>query len=319
MDYCLGGEFFRVLQSRPGKCLSEEDTKFYAAEVTCALEYLHLNGFVYRDLKPENILLHETGHIMLTDFDLSKQSSPPGPPTIMKIGNMFTSYMALDTRSCTAALRTNSFVGTEEYIAPEVIRGVGHTAAVDWWTLGILIFEMLFGTTPFKGKDRNTTFRNILKSEVVFPTTQEISSTCKSLIRKLLIKNDTTRLGRKGGASDIKTAPWFSGITWALLRHRAPPIIPLEDPIKLQLLNYALTYIPPLPTTTEGSTSKDDLNNNTTKHKHHNNINNNNNNGGGKRADSGSLDIESEKLYENTSMRKNPFDKFSSVTILHDV
>ncbi|KAJ2816083.1 serine/threonine protein kinase, AGC, partial [Coemansia erecta] len=84
MDYCIGGEFFRVLQSRPGKCLPEEDAKFYAAEVTCALEYLHLSGFIYRDLKPENILLHETGHIMLTDFDLSKQSDPPGTPMVLK-------------------------------------------------------------------------------------------------------------------------------------------------------------------------------------------------------------------------------------------
>lgn len=78
-------------------------------------------------------------------------------------------YPLVDTKSCIADFRTNSFVGTEEYIAPEVIKGCGHTSAVDWWTLGILIYEMLFGTTPFKGKNRNATFANILRDEVPFP------------------------------------------------------------------------------------------------------------------------------------------------------
>ena len=78
-------------------------------------------------------------------------------------------YPLVDTKSCIADFRTNSFVGTEEYIAPEVIKGNGHTSAVDWWTLGILIYEMLFGTTPFKGKNRNATFANILRDEVPFP------------------------------------------------------------------------------------------------------------------------------------------------------
>ena len=80
-----------------------------------------------------------------------------------------TSLPAIDTKSCIANFRTNSFVGTEEYIAPEVIKGCGHTSAVDWWTLGILVYEMLFGTTPFKGKNRNQTFANILRDEVPFP------------------------------------------------------------------------------------------------------------------------------------------------------
>ncbi|KAG0180315.1 serine/threonine protein kinase, AGC [Apophysomyces sp. BC1034] len=84
MEYCSGGEFFRALQSRPGRCLDEKGAKFYAAEVIAALEYLHLQGFIYRDLKPENILLHHSGHLMLTDFDLSKQSFPPCPPSVVK-------------------------------------------------------------------------------------------------------------------------------------------------------------------------------------------------------------------------------------------
>lgn len=190
MEYCSGGEFFRALQTRPGKCIPEDDARFYAAEVTAALEYLHLMGFIYRDLKPESkyhhhslmpkrtqltvivdILLHQSGHIMLSDFDLSKQSDSGGKPTMImgKNGASTSSLPTIDTKSCIANFRTNSFVGTEEYIAPEVIKGSGHTSAVDWWTLGILIYEMLYGTTPFKGKNRNATFANILREEIPFP------------------------------------------------------------------------------------------------------------------------------------------------------
>lgn len=197
MEYCSGGEFFRALQTRPNKCVDEDAARFYAAEVTAALEYLHLMGFIYRDLKPESkfvslsftssassdpctdILLHQSGHIMLSDFDLSKQSDPGGAPTMMYASSRSSggissnpnnnSLPTIDTKSCINNFRTNSFVGTEEYIAPEVIKGCGHTSAVDWWTLGILIYEMLFGTTPFKGKNRNATFANILRDEVPFP------------------------------------------------------------------------------------------------------------------------------------------------------
>ena len=176
-----------ALQTRPGKCIPEDDARFYAGEVTAALEYLHLMGFIYRDLKPESkcrsfrlksyalrtidILLHQSGHIMLSDFDLSKQSGPDGAPKMIigRNGATPNSLPTIDTKSCIANFRTNSFVGTEEYIAPEVIKGCGHTSAVDWWTLGILVYEMLFGTTPFKGKSRNQTFANILRDDVPFP------------------------------------------------------------------------------------------------------------------------------------------------------
>lgn len=233
MEYCVGGEFFRALQSLPGKCLGEEDAKFYAAEVTAALEYLHLMGFIYRDLKPENILLHESGHVMLSDFDLSARAGPRGgAPAAIRQATPNGAPL-VDTRSCIGDMRTNSFVGTEEYIAPEVIKGCGHTSAVDWWTLGILIYEMVYATTPFKGSSRNGTFSNVLKRDVIFPdpfmtgvTCPNLSPAGKSLMKRLLIKDETRRLGSVTGASEIKEHRWFANINWGLLRNRQPPIVP---------------------------------------------------------------------------------------------
>ncbi|TCD71313.1 hypothetical protein EIP91_011084 [Steccherinum ochraceum] len=223
MEYCMGGEFFRALQSRPGKCLPEDAARFYAAEVTAALEYLHLMGFIYRDLKPENILLHQSGHIMLSDFDLAKQSNEPGGKPAM-IHTEENGIPLVDTRSCTADFRTNSFVGTEEYIAPEVIQTSGHTSAVDWWTLGILIYEMIYATTPFKGVERNDTFHNILHVQVSFRESPKVTQPCKDVVLRLLDKKETLRLGSKSGASEVKQHKWFAKINWGLLRNTQPPV-----------------------------------------------------------------------------------------------
>ncbi|KAI3623501.1 NRC2 [Malassezia furfur] len=228
MEYCVGGEFFRTLQSRPGRCLAEEDAKFYAAEVVAALEYLHLMGFIYRDLKPENILLHHSGHLMLSDFDLSAKSVQQGGAAAAVFQANPRAVPLVDTRSCIADLRTNSFVGTEEYIAPEVIKGCGHTSAVDWWTLGILIYEMIFATTPFKGNTRNATFANVLRKEVTFREGTPISSHGKALIRKLLVKDEHKRLGSQLGAGEVKQHRWFANLSWGLLRNMTPPILPTE-------------------------------------------------------------------------------------------
>ncbi|KAF5333495.1 hypothetical protein D9611_002320 [Ephemerocybe angulata] len=225
MEYCMGGEFFRALQTRPGKCLPEDGSRFYAAEVVAALEYLHLMGFIYRDLKPENILLHQSGHIMLSDFDLAKQSAEHGGMPSM-VHSEHNGVPLVDTMSCTANFRTNSFVGTEEYIAPEVIAAQGHTAAVDWWTLGILIYEMIYATTPFKGQERNETFSNIRYKPVTFRDSPKISSAGKDCMVRLLDKNERARLGSRSGASEVKQHKWFSKINWGLLRNTRPPIVP---------------------------------------------------------------------------------------------
>lgn len=225
MEYCSGGEFFRALQTRPGRCLSEDGSRFYAAEVVAALEYLHLMGFIYRDLKPENILLHQSGHIMLSDFDLAKQSAELGGMPSM-VHSETNGVPLVDTMSCTANFRTNSFVGTEEYIAPEVIAAQGHTAAVDWWTLGILIYEMIYATTPFKGQERNETFHNIRNQPVTFRDAPKISSAGKDCMTRLLEKDERRRLGSRSGASEVKQHKWFAKINWGLLRNTQPPIVP---------------------------------------------------------------------------------------------
>jgi len=224
MEYCGGGEFFKVLQNQPAKCLPENYARFYSAEVLLALEYLHLQGFIYRDLKPENLLLSNTGHVVLTDFDLSKRSTNQVTPTV--VTQMFTGRMKdIDTRP---DVISNSFVGTEEYIAPEVIEGFGHTSSVDWWTFGILLYEMLFGFTPFRGRTREDTFNFILKSGgVKFPEKPPISYHGKNIVKKLLEKDPRKRLGSEHGAADIKEHPWFKGkINFALIRNLSPPILP---------------------------------------------------------------------------------------------
>ncbi|KAI9250265.1 kinase-like domain-containing protein [Sporodiniella umbellata] len=232
MEFCVGGEFFRALKNRPGRVLRENDAKFYAAEVVAALEYLHLMGIVFRDLKPENILLHASGHLMLSDFDLSVQSSRVTQPNFVQPSSPFSRQPMIDTRM---NIKTNSFVGTEEYLAPEIIRGEGHSCTVDWWALGIFVYEMLYGCTPFKGKTSDDTFDIILKGHVEFPTNslQSTSSNCKSFIRKLLQKNEKKRLGSRAGASEVKSHPFFNNINFALLRHMKPPIVPSKaQPIK---------------------------------------------------------------------------------------
>lgn len=322
MEYCMGGEFFRALQTRETKSISENDAKFYAAEVTAALEYLHMMGFIYRDLKPENILLHQSGHIMLSDFDLSKQSESTKNPEIFfnKTSHGLTSNnnyngLTIDTKACIDGFRTNSFVGTEEYIAPEVIRGKGHTSAVDWWTLGIFIYEMLNGTTPFKGKDRKKTFVNILKKDVKFLDNHPISSNCKNLIKKLLIKDEAKRLGSKTGASDIKNHVFFKNTQWALLRNQKPPMIPvltksskkIEEPSKTSNFDDD-TEVKDPKSTKESNAAKNDSTEVQNKTKNNSasstEANNNDNN------DDPNLSITNKKIDQ-----KDPFANFSSVTL----
>ncbi|KAM1987380.1 hypothetical protein ACFX15_034652 [Malus domestica] len=231
-DFCSGGELFALLDKQPMKLFKEESARFYAAEVVIALEYLHCLGIVYRDLKPENILLHKDGHIVLTDFDLSFMTSCK--PLIIRHQSPNKRRRSRSqpppTFVAEPVTQSNSFVGTEEYIAPEIITGAGHSSAIDWWALGILLYEMLYGRTPFRGKNRQRTFTNILHKDLTFPGSIPVSLAARQLINALLQRDPDARLGSNTGANEIKQHPFFRGINWPLIRCMSPP--PLEAPLQ---------------------------------------------------------------------------------------
>ena len=302
MQFCEGGELYETLQNAPGKRFSERVSRFYAAEVLVALQYLHLMGFIYRDLKPENIMLRKDGHVVVTDFDLSycassrahvvmldaagkasggdaKESFSRGasiadtanasfakkddttkvPPLAFNGGrvsgekdNSRSHGLRCDTSSVvSSSMRaigigassssslgdggyprivaepfafTNSFVGTEEYLAPEVLNSTGHTSSIDWWEFGIFIHEMVFGATPFRAGRREQTFHNIIHQPLEFPTSPATSSELKDLLRKLLQRDPSQRLGTRGGAEEVKNHPFFKSVDWALLRWTEAPL-----------------------------------------------------------------------------------------------
>lgn len=190
LDYCAGGELFFHL-GKVGR-FTEDRSKFYAAQIILALEYVHQKGVIYRDLKPENVLLDEHGNVRLTDFGLSKEG--------------------VSDHSTGA----NSFCGTPEYIAPEVLQRQGHGRAVDWWSLGALLYEMITGLPPFYSRNRETMFDKIMNADLTFP--QQLSESAKDLLAKLLLRDPKLRLGSgEGDAADIKRHPFFHDVDWNLL------------------------------------------------------------------------------------------------------
>lgn len=195
LDFLRGGDLFSRLSKEV--MFTEEDVKFYLAELALALDHLHGLGIIYRDLKPENILLDLDGHISLTDFGLSKE--------------------ALEDK------KAYSFCGTVEYMAPEVVNRRGHTTAADWWSFGVLMFEMLTGALPFQGANRKDTMNQILKAKLGMP--QFLSPEAQLLLRALFKRNPANRLGAgPNGIEDIKKHPFFATIEWEkLLRKEVQP------------------------------------------------------------------------------------------------
>ncbi|XVF68328.1 hypothetical protein PTKIN_Ptkin10aG0196100 [Pterospermum kingtungense] len=258
MEYCSGGDLHSLRHKLPQKRFSLNSARFYAAEVLVALEYLHMLGIIYRDLKPENVLVKSDGHIMLSDFDLSlcsdaipavesPSSSPEDPtspqkqpctrphPTRLsclfrrlfrskKIQTLTPGKLYFVAEPVTA--RSRSFVGTHEYVSPEVASGGSHGNAVDWWALGIFIYEMIYGRTPFAAPSNELTLRNIVKRPLTFPThspSSLIEHHARDLISGLLNKDPNSRLGSKRGATDVKAHPFFKGLNFALIRSLTPP------------------------------------------------------------------------------------------------
>ncbi|KAF0991661.1 hypothetical protein HZS_4403, partial [Henneguya salminicola] len=199
IDLVRGGDLFTRLSKEV--MFTEEDVKFYLAEIAMALEHLHTCGIIYRDLKPENILLEVDGHVKLTDFGLCKES-------------------IVDEK------KTYSFCGTIEYMAPEVITRKGHGPAADWWSFGILMFEMLTGSLPFHSANRKETMNQILKGRLTMP--YSLSHGAQKILRLLLKRYPTTRIGSTNGLEELKAQPFFHTIDFdALFRKEiGPPFKP---------------------------------------------------------------------------------------------
>jgi len=197
MDYINGGELYFHLQR--DRNLTLERTRFYAAEVVSALEYLHGNAIIYRDLKPENVLIDSDGHLKITDFGLAKEG--------LEGDNS----------------RTETFCGTPEYLAPEIIDGNPYTKAVDWWSLGCLIFEMLTGLPPFYDTDIQVMYTKKMTTNLDIPYT--IEENARDIISRFLDKNPDTRLKN---VDEIKRHPFFGSIDWSALYNKqlSAPFVP---------------------------------------------------------------------------------------------
>eukprot|EP00052_Salpingoeca_macrocollata_P030546 m.319956 g.319956 ORF g.319956 m.319956 type:complete len:480 (+) comp23595_c0_seq1:78-1517(+) len=204
MEYVNGGELFMHL--RRSKAFGEARGKYYAAEIILALTYLHEQGVVYRDLKLENLLLDSQGHCKITDFGLSKEE--------MKFGST-----------------TTTFCGTPEYLAPEVLEESEYGRQVDWWGLGIVMYEMITGKLPFNSPvqgDWDALFNAILTAPLKFPADVSgvpLSEECKDLLTKLIERDPTKRLGAgPGDGHDVMAHPFFKDIDFKkLLRKELPP------------------------------------------------------------------------------------------------
>ncbi|KAK9078716.1 hypothetical protein SSX86_002773 [Deinandra increscens subsp. villosa] len=263
-EFCPGGDLHILRQRQPDRRFDEAAVRFYASEVVVALEYLHMMGIIYRDLKPENVLVRSDGHIMLTDFDLCLRCNDSASPKLVRGQELAISSPLVCTKGSLSSYilpscikpklscfhpkrkrkprptnrppfdimaepvetRSMSFVGTHEYLAPEVVSGEGHGNAVDWWTLGIFVYELFYGVTPFRGSDNEFTLTSILARGLHFPKEPMSSTTMKDLITKLLIKDPAKRIGSMKGAPSIKHHPFFDGVNWALLRGASPPYVP---------------------------------------------------------------------------------------------
>lgn len=197
MDYINGGELFFHLQKE--EKFSDDRVKFYCAEIVCGLEYLHNCGVLYRDLKPENILLTDDGHICMTDFGISKEG-----------------LVSDDARTAT-------FCGTPEYLAPEILQGKSYGKAVDWWSFGTLMYEMLTGLPPFYSQDVQDMYSKIMNDKLVFPP--QVSSDARALLSALLERSPDKRLQ---DPKSIKNHGYFKGIDWEKIVRKEidPPFVP---------------------------------------------------------------------------------------------
>eukprot|EP00743_Colponemidia_sp_Colp-15_P005750 GILK01006180.1.p1 GENE.GILK01006180.1~~GILK01006180.1.p1 ORF type:complete len:787 (+),score=133.05 GILK01006180.1:35-2362(+) len=241
MEYIPGGDFHDLLGEYTR--LSEDWVRFYMAELLLVIEYLHVLGFVYRDLKPENLGLAEDGHIRLMDFNLCAiVETPENDPGLRELKQKKTCNGRRNSLPASISERprfveprflihSRGCVGTHEYVAPEVLSGANYSSTIDWWSFGIVMYELLYGKTPFynDGDDVEEIHYKIKFNKLVFSSEKDvpgISKDARDLIKKLLHKDPERRLGSVDGASEIRAHPFFKNIDWPLILNVQPPIIP---------------------------------------------------------------------------------------------
>ncbi|XP_043086413.1 microtubule-associated serine/threonine-protein kinase 1-like [Puntigrus tetrazona] len=218
MEYVEGGDCATLLKNIGA--LPVEMARMYFAETVLALEYIHNYGIVHRDLKPDNLLITSMGHIKLTDFGLSKMG-------LMSLTtNLYEGHIEKDARE----FLDKQVCGTPEYIAPEVILRQGYGKPVDWWAMGIILYEFLVGCVPFFGDTPEELFGQVITDDIEWPVGDEaLPGEAQSLISDLLQTNPLVRLGT-GGAFEVKQHSFFSGLDWnGLLRQKAEFIPHLES------------------------------------------------------------------------------------------
>ena len=238
MEYLPGGDLMGLFVARD--TLTEEEARFYICEMILAIDSIHELNCIHRDIKPDNVLIGKDGHIKLTDFGLAKISDKYFKEDIID-------YRVDEKKS--KHKRNFSCVGTAYYVAPEVLMKKGYGKEIDWWSLGVILFEMLAGYAPFCSKNtpevcyKVTHFDKYLK----FPPKCKISNNCKDLIYKLVNRSDL-RLG-KNGSSEIKSHPFFKGINWLKIKEMKPPFIPdLQSDYDVKYFDefdYIEPFIPP--------------------------------------------------------------------------
>ncbi|KAL3512153.1 hypothetical protein ACH5RR_024870 [Cinchona calisaya] len=233
MEYLNGGDLYSLLRNLG--CLDEDVARVYIAEVVLALEYLHSLRIVHRDLKPDNLLIAHDGHIKLTDFGLSKVGLINSTDDLSGPAVSGTSLMEEDDPHISASEnphdrpKKRSAVGTPDYLAPEILLGTGHAFTADWWSVGIILFELIVGIPPFNAEHPQKIFDNILNRNIPWPRfPEEMSPEAQDLIDRLLTEDPNQRLGARG-ASEVKQHPFFRDINWDTLARQKAAFVPASE------------------------------------------------------------------------------------------
>ncbi|KAH1091612.1 hypothetical protein J1N35_018869 [Gossypium stocksii] len=232
MEYLNGGDLYSLLRNLG--CLDEDMGRVYIAEVVLALEYLHSLNVIHRDLKPDNLLIGQDGHIKLTDFGLSKvglinSTDDLSGPSFGSSGLMEDDEPKEQISPKRERRQKHSVVGTPDYLAPEILLGMGHGATADWWSVGIILFELLVGLPPFNAETPPLIFDNIMNRNIPWPKVpEEMSYEAYDLIDKLLTENPVQRLGATG-ASEVKQHVFFKDINWSTLARQKAMFIPSTE------------------------------------------------------------------------------------------